>query len=139
MMELGSHEHLNGLSERVIGAAIEVHSNLGPGLLEGSYEACLKHELEQQGLSVRSQVLLPITYKGLIVNNAYRIDLLIENVLVVEVKAVARADDVHLAQVLTYLKHGSFPLGLILNFHAPTLTKGLKRVVGPSFPNSVKL
>src|SRR5512139_1578145 len=124
-----SEEELNQLSSLVIGCAIEVHRVLGPGLLESAYQQCLAWELRRQGLSVKEQVSVPIRYKELDVPNAYRLDMLIEDELIVELKAVDRIEPVHIAQILTYLKVNGFRLGLLLNFNAEVMKKGIKRVV----------
>lgn len=97
------HPELNALTERVIGAAIEVHRHLGPGLLESPHEQCLVYELEQLGLFVQRQATLPVVYKGIELMQAYRIDVLVENKVVVEIKAVESLTDTHCAQVLSYL------------------------------------
>ena len=119
---------LNLLSEQVIGAAIEVHRELGPGVLEHSYEASLQHELSLRGISSVRQLLLPLTYKGLVIPDSYRIDLLVEDQIVVELKTVETLKPVHTAQVLTYLRMSKKPLGLLFNFHVPLLRDGLKRI-----------
>ena len=112
-----------------IGAAIEVHRHLGPGLLESAYETCLAHELRQRGLKVETQQALPVVYKGLRLDAGYRLDLLVEQVLVVELKSTDQLQPIHLAQVLTYLKQSGFTLGLLINFNVPLLRNGIKRVV----------
>ena len=117
------------IANRVIGCAINVHRELGPGLLESAYEQCLQYELEQVGMLVCRQVSLPINYKGLILKQGYRIDLLVQNKLVVELKAVEAIADIHIAQVLTYLKFGEYKLGLILNFNTKLLKNGIRRVI----------
>jgi GxxExxY protein len=122
-------EYLNNLSKEVIGAAIEVHRELGAGLLESSYEASLQHELSLRGFSSERQVLLPIQYKDLAVPEAYRIDLLVEKKLVVELKTVEILKPVHSAQVLTYLRMSNNHLGLLINFHTVRLADGIKRLV----------
>ena len=116
------------LAGRVIAAAIEVHRTLGPGLLESAYEDCLCHELTLRGIPHERQKSVPFVYKELTVNHAFRVDLLVEDSLVVEVKAVPGFASVHLAQVLTYLKLGQWKVGLLLNFHAIRLVDGIKRV-----------
>jgi len=121
--------YLNKLSKEVIGSAIEVHRELGPGLLETSYEVSLQHELTLRGIGSERQVRLPIVYKGLVVPEAYRIDLLVEKCLVVELKAVEELLPIHQAQVLTYLKMSDNHLGLLINFHTVRLADGLKRLV----------
>ena len=124
-----SEEELNRLSNTVIGCAIEVHQVLGPGLLESAYQQCLVWELRRQGLSVKEQVSVPIRYKELDVPNAYRLDILIEDELIVELKAVDKIEPVHIAQMLTYLKVNGLRLGLLLNFNVEVMKKGIKRVV----------
>jgi GxxExxY protein len=124
-----SASELNRLSNKVIGCAIEVHRVLGPGLLESAYQQCLAWELQQHGLAVKEQIAIPIRYKELEIPNAYRIDILIEEELVVELKAVDRIEPVHIAQMLTYLKVNGLRLGLLLNFNVDVMRKGIKRVV----------
>ncbi|MDO8968929.1 GxxExxY protein [Algoriphagus sp.] len=119
----------NEISSQIIGAAIEVHKHLGPGLLESSYEACLLFELRQMGLNVKSQVALPISYKGLRLEAGYRIDILVEEKVIIEIKAVDEFSDIHTAQILTYLKLTNLKLGLLINFNSAKLVNGLKRVV----------
>ena len=122
-------DHLNDLSKKVIGAAIEVHRVLGPGLLESAYEECLAFELGKLAVIVERQVRLPIRYKDLIIDDAYRIDLIVERELILEVKCVDELEPVHTAQLLTYLKMSGARLGLILNFKAEVMKLGVKRVV----------
>jgi len=124
-----SEEELNRLSNTLIGCAIEVHQVLGPGLLESAYQQCLAWELRRHGLSVKEQVSVPIRYKELDVPNAYRLDILIEDELIVELKAVDEIEPVHIAQMLTYLKVNGLRLGLLLNFNVEVMKKGIKRVV----------
>jgi len=124
-----SEEELNRLSHTVIGCAIEVHQVLGPGLLESAYQQCLAWELRRHGLSIKEQVSVPIRYKELDVPNAYRLDILIEDELIVELKAVDKIEPVHIAQMLTYLKVNGLRLGLLLNFNVEVMKKGIKRVV----------
>ena len=118
---------LNSISDKIIGAAIEVHKELGPGLLESVYEACLYHELKKQGVSVDCQVDLPIIYKGEITNKTYRIDMLVENCVIVELKSVDTINPIHEAQLLTYMKLLNINLGLLINFNVDILKKGIKR------------
>ena len=118
----------NGISKSVIGAAIEVHSILGVGLLESAHESALAIELEQRGLVFRRQLLLPVQYKGVEVGDGYRVDFLVEERVVVEVKAVSHLAPVHTAQVLTYLRLMGKRLGLLLNFHAESMRAGVKRI-----------
>ncbi len=119
----------NEISERTIGCAIEVHKELGPGLLESSYEACLYYELTQFGLLVERQKALPLIYKKVELDCGYRIDLLVEEKVIVEVKAIKEFDDVHLAQILSYLKLSKCKLGLLINFNVTLLKNGIKRIV----------
>ena len=118
---------LNSISDKIIGAAIEVHKELGPGLLESVYEACLYHELKKQGVSVDCQVDLPIIYKGEITNKTYRIDMLVENCVIVELKSVDTINPIHDAQLLTYMKLLNINLGLLINFNVDILKKGIRR------------
>ena len=127
-------DYLNKLSGEVIGAAIEVHNDLGPGLLESSYEASLQHELKLRGIESVRQLVLPIKYKDLVVPEAYRIDLLVENCLVIELKTVEALFPIHSAQLLTYLRMSNNHLGLLINFHTVRLTDGIKRLVH-NFPS----
>ena len=112
------------LTERVIGAAIEVHRALGPGLLESAYEECLCHELRLRGIRFQRQVPLPVNYKGVKLDCGYRVDLIVENVLVLELKCLEHVLPVHEAQLLTYLKLTGTRVGLILNFNVSILTRG---------------
>ncbi|MBX9892479.1 MAG: GxxExxY protein [Chitinophagaceae bacterium] len=119
----------NELSNIIIGCAIEVHKQLGPGLLESAYRECLRYELLQAGLDVQPEKPMPIVYKEIKLDHGYRMDLLVNNKVVIEIKTVEAFTDVHLAQVLTYLKLGNYKLGLLLNFHVTTLKQGIKRVI----------
>jgi GxxExxY protein len=122
-------ENEDPLTRAVIGAAIEVHEALGPGLLESAYEACLAHELRARGIPFRTQVELPIVYRGHDVGVGYRLDFLIEDRLIVELKAVEKLLPIHEAQVLTYLRLSGKRLALLLNFNTPYLKGGIKRLV----------
>ncbi|CAN5290763.1 GxxExxY protein [soil metagenome] len=117
------------LSSRIIGCALKVHTGLGPGLLESAYEECLFYELTKAGLHVRKQVPMPLIYSEVKMDIGYRVDLLIENKIIVEIKAVETFNDVHLAQVLTYLKLSGCKLGLLMNFNVSKLKNGIKRLV----------
>ena len=119
----------NQITDLVIGAAIEVHRHLGPGLLESAYEQCLCYELTQLGLHFERQVYLPIHYKGIKIDGAYKMDLVVEDAVVVEIKATEEIAPVHSAQLLTYLKSSGKRLGLLINFNVPVLKNGLKRIV----------
>jgi GxxExxY protein len=117
------------LTERVIGCAIEVHRHLGPGLLESTYGECLSWEFLSAGLEFKRQLEVPVIYKGKTLAAIYRVDFVIEQQLVVEIKAVERPAPVHEAQLLTYLKHTGIPVGLLVNFNTPVLKDGLRRLV----------
>lgn len=120
---------LNETSGLVVDAAIKVHSGLGPGLLESAYEACLAYELRRRGTRVLTQLPLPIMYDGMRIELGYRIDLLVNDAVVVEVKAVAKLAPVHEAQLLSYLKLSGHTVGLLINFHVQHLKDGIKRMV----------
>lgn len=120
---------LSGLTRSIIGAAIEVHRHLGPGLLESAYEECLCYELSQAGLSFRRQVAIPVIYKGLKLTCNYRLDLVVEDPVIVEIKTVDNLLPIHSAQLLTYLKATNKPLGLLINFNVPILKDGVRRLV----------
>ncbi|MBQ8948318.1 MAG: GxxExxY protein [Prevotella sp.] len=119
----------NALSRQVIGAAIEVHRELGAGLLESAYEFCLKAELERQGLDVETQVDLPLFYKGEPTGKFYRIDMIVENKIIVELKAVENLLPIHEVQLVTYLKLTNKAIGLLINFNVPVLKDGVKRKI----------
>ena len=119
----------NEISSKIIGAAIEVHKQLGPGLLESTYETCLTYELKQMGLDVKQQQALPVVYKEVKLDAGYRIDLLVENKVIVEIKSVDALADIHTAQLLTYLKLKDLKLGLLINFNSVRVIDGLKRIV----------
>lgn len=119
----------NEISEKIIGCAIQVHKALGPGLLENAYQECLYYELLQAGLSVEKQKPLPLIYKEVKLDAGYRLDLLVENKVIVELKSVEALNDIHIAQVITYLKLSGCKLGLLMNFNVLRLKDGLKRLV----------
>jgi GxxExxY protein len=120
---------MNVRSGQVVDAALRVHSALGPGLLESAYQACLAYELRKRGLRVRTQVAMPITYDGVRIDLGYRVDLLVDGVVVVELKTVAKLIPVHEAQLLSYLKLSGLRLGLLINFHERHLKDGIKRLI----------
>lgn len=122
-------EEADKLSNVIIGAALEVHRTIGPGLLESTYEECLVHELRLRGLGLRRQVGIPLTYKGLHLDAGYRLDLFVEGLVIVEVKAVEHLLPVHEAQLLTYLRATNTWLGLLLNFQVSMLKHGIRRLV----------
>ncbi|MEM7672656.1 MAG: GxxExxY protein [Verrucomicrobiota bacterium] len=117
------------VSKKVIGCAIEVHRHLGPGLLESSYQKCLCHELELQGVSFVAEAAMPIEYKGKPIDCGYRIDLFVDQKLIVELKSVKAVEPIHEAQLLTYMKLSGAPTGLLLNFNVLRLKDGIKRMV----------
>lgn len=119
----------NDISKIVIGCAIEVHKKLGPGLLESAYQECLFYELKQAGLKVQKEKPMPIVYKEVKLDHGYRIDLLVEDKVVIEIKTVEALHDVHTAQVLTYMKLGNYKLGLLLNFDVKLIKNGIKRII----------
>ena len=120
--------NMDFLTQKVIGLSIEVHKVLGPGLLESSYEACLIYELLKSGIKAKQQVLLPINYKGTKIDNGYKIDILIPEKLIIELKSANRILPIHIAQTLTYMKLSNIKTGLIINFNVTKLTNGLKRL-----------
>lgn len=116
------------VTQRVIGLAIEIHRSLGPGLLEAVYEECLCLEMKQASLDFRRQVALPVFYKGVQLNCSYRLDLVVQGQIIVEVKAIEKLMPVHEAQLLTYMRLGRIPVGLLLNFNSATLKDGIRRL-----------
>jgi len=119
----------NELSNKIIGCALKVHSELGPGLLESAYEECLYYVLTKESITVEKQKPMPLVFEEVKLDFGYRIDLLVENKVVIEIKSVEAINDVHLAQTLTYLKLGNFKLGLLINFNVVILKNGIKRIV----------
>jgi len=119
----------NEIATKIIGSALNVHTILGPGLLESAYKECLYYEMIQNGLYVEKEKPMPLVFKEVKLDIGYRIDLLVENKVVIEIKAVEALNDVHLAQTLTYLKLGGYKLGLLMNFNTFRLKDGIKRVV----------
>ena len=128
-------DRLDQITRRIIGAAIEVHKALGPGLLESAYQACLAFELRERGLRVQEQEPLPVVYKSIHLDCGYRMDLVVEESIVVEIKAVEQLAPIHQAQLLSYLRISGKRVGLLINFHARFLKQGLKRIVN-EFPDS---
>lgn len=129
-----SAEELNRITEAIIQAAIEVHRTLGPGLLESAYEACLAFELSQRGLKVDQQKPLPVVYKDVRLDCGYRLDLLVEDKVIVEIKAVDQLSPVHEAQLLSYLRLSGCRIGLLINFNVKVLRSGIRRLVN-DFPD----
>jgi len=121
--------NMNKLSSRIIGAAIEVHKALGPGLLESAYEECICHELSIGGLSLERQKPLAVRYKGINLDCSYRLDIVVEDKIILELKACEKVEPIHKAQLLTYLKLSGLHLGLILNFNVPVMREGIVRIV----------
>lgn len=120
---------INEISKKTIGCAIEVHKELGPGLLESTYQECLIYELRKAGFKVRREVPMPVVYKEVKLEHGYRMDILVEEKLVLELKTVEFLNEVHFAQLLTYLRLGNYPLGLLLNFNVKMMKEGIKRII----------
>jgi len=131
LASMDTHADVRELAEKIIGCAIEVHRFLGPGLLESIYRECMVIELRRQGLRVESERQIVVEYKGERVGGGLRFDLLVNDCIIVEVKAVERLHPVHSAQVITYLKISGYPAGLLMNFNSTTLKAGLKRLDHP--------
>ena len=129
---------INDITYLIIQAAIRVHRELGPGLLESVYRACLLYELRQRALKVVAEQLLPICYRGVIIEGAYRLDFLVEDQVVVEVKAIETILPVHKAQLLSYLRLTNKPLGLLINFNVPLLIDGVERVMNGRFDAALR-
>ncbi len=129
-------EEFAPLGKAIIGAAMRVHSALGPGLLENAYELCLVHELDKAGLNVSRQTALPIVYDGLHLEVGYRLDVVVEGKIVLELKSVERLQALHTAQLVSYLRLGRFPLGYLINFNVTHMRDGIKRVINPSLLSS---
>jgi GxxExxY protein len=119
----------NEISEKIIGCSIEVHKSLGPGLLESAYQECLFYELQKAGLKVEKQKPLPLIYKEVKLDAGYRLDLIVEGRVIIEIKSIEILNDIHIAQVLTYLKVSGCKVGLLINFNVLRLIDGLKRLV----------
>lgn len=126
---------LNEFAQRVIGACIEVHRHLGPGLLEAAYETALSHELSLQGIPFDQQALISLSYKGTPLPKQ-RLDLLVAGPIVVEIKAIRRIEDAHLAQLVSYMRAGTFPLGLLINFNSAVVSKAIYRRINPAAPSA---
>ena len=135
--EMSDKEELDGITEKIIGAAIQVHRALGQGLLESAYETCLAFELVDRGLKVEQQKPLPVVYREIKLDAGYRLDLLVDGAVIVEVKAVDRLAPIHDAQILSYLKLSGCKVGLPINFNVNVLKEGIKRVVN-NYPDSLR-
>jgi len=129
------NDTLDEISHRIIGAAIEVHRNLGPGLLESAYQSCLAFELKQLGVKLEEQKPLPVIYKDMRLDCGYRLDLVVEDEIIIEVKAIEKLVPIHEAQLLSYLRLAKKRVGFLMNFHVPVLKNGLKRIVN-EFPDA---
>ena len=129
------NDRLDEISRRIIGAAIEVHRHLGPGLLESAYPSCLAFELKQLGPKAEEQKPLPVVYKQVKLDCGYRLDMVVEDEIIVEIKAIEKLLPIHDAQLLSYLRLAKKRVGLLMNFHVPVLKNGLKRIVN-EFPDS---
>lgn len=126
---------IQSLSHKIIGLAIEVHRQLGVGLLESAYQECLFYEIKKAGIKVEKEKSLPIVYKEIEINQDYRIDLLVEDKIVIELKTVENYTSVHFAQILTYLKLGKYPLGLLINYNSIILKNSIKRFINTALIN----
>ena len=122
-------EQYNQLTETIIGCGIRVHKVLGPGMLESAYRQCLAYELHKKGLIIEEEKPMPVIYDEIRLNQGYRLDLLVENTVVIELKTVEAFSEVHQAQILTYMRLGAFPIGLLMNFNVTALKNGIKRYV----------
>ena len=134
---MNENEKLNKITETIISGAINVHRTLGPGLLESAYEACMVFELAQAGLKVEQQKPLPIVYREVKLECGYRLDLMIENEVIIEIKSIEKLMPIHQAQLLSYLKLSECKVGLLINFNVKVLKDGIKRVVN-NFPDSLR-
>ena len=121
--------HLNKLSSQIVVAAFQVHQKLGPGLMERVYQACLVIELEKKNLDVKKEVFLPVVYDSRVIDIGYRIDLLVESEIILELKSVQQFHPVHKAQIITYLKLANKKLGFLINFNVPLIKDGIKRII----------
>jgi GxxExxY protein len=126
---MGEREELDKITQTIIGTAIQVHQALGPGLLESAYEACLAYDLGELGYKVEKQKPLPLIYKKVMLDCAYRLDILVEDKVIVEIKAVDQVIPIHQAQVLSYLKLSGFKVGLLINFNVKLLKNGIQRII----------
>ena len=135
---MNENEKLNKITETIISGAINVHRTLGPGLLESAYEACMVFELAQAGLKVEQQKPLPIVYREVKLECGYRLDLMIENEVIIEIKSIEKLMPIHQAQLLSYLKLSECKVGLLINFNVKVLKDGIKRVVN-NFPDSLRV
>ena len=135
-MSLDTSDRITQITERIIGSAIDVHRELGPGLLESAYQACLEYDLTKKGVAFQRQVALPLTYQGVRIECGYRVDLVVEGRVIVEIKSVETIARIHLAQMITYLKLRDCPVGLILNFNVTSMRQGIRRLTNRSLAES---
>ena len=133
-MEISEQDRLDQITRRIIGAAIEVHRHLGPGLLESAYESCLVFKMKQWGFTVEQQRPFPVIYKGMVLECGYRLDLVVEDAVIVELKAVEQLTAIFEDQLLSYLRLTGKTAGLLINFHVPVLKNGIRRIVN-EFPD----
>lgn len=131
---MNEEERLNKITETIIGVAINIHRTLGPGLLESAYEACMVYDLSQAGLKIEQQKSLPVVYRGVQLECGYRLDLMIENEVIVEIKSIEKLLPIHKAQLMSYLKLSGCKIGLLINFNVELLKEGIQRVVN-NFPD----
>jgi GxxExxY protein len=136
-MALDANDPLTPITDRIIGSAIDVHRELGPGLLESAYQACLEYDLLKKGIHFQRQVALPLTYQGVYVECGYRVDLLVDDRVIVEVKSVEAIARIHFAQMITYLKLKRCRVGLLLNFNVPSMRQGIRRVTNRSLADDL--
>ena len=136
-MALDASDYVTQIPDRIIGSAIDVHRELGPGLLESAYQACLEYDLSKKGVRFRRQVALPLTYQGMRLDCGYRVDLFVEDRVIVEVKAVEAIARIHFAQMITYLKLKRCRVGLLLNFNVASMRQGIRRVTNWSLAGDV--
>lgn len=130
--------NLNELTKTIIGCAMKVHSALGPGLLESAYRVCLTHELRKAGLRVETEVPLPVVYDGVTLDTGYRLDIVVEDIVILELKCVERLTEVHAAQLLSYLRLSGRPLGLLVNFHVRQLRNGIRRLINGEIGSQIE-
>jgi len=128
-MEQSKNQTENSVAKIIVDVAFQIHKKLGPGLLESAYQTILVDELEKRGLSVKSEVLMPVIYEDVVIENGYRADIIVEDLVIIELKSVEKIAYVHKKQLLTYLKLSNYKLGLLINFGAPLIKMGIKRVV----------
>jgi GxxExxY protein len=136
-MALDASDYVTQITDRIIGSAIDVHRELGPGLLESAYQACLEYDLSKKGVRFQRQVALPLTYQGMRLDCGYRVDLFVEDRVIVEVKAVEAIARIHYAQMITYLKLKRCRVGLLLNFNVTSMRQGIRRVTNWSLAGDV--